>query len=230
MRNFKGALLVTIVVVVMVFSGCSRMNGRICKSVPPPGAIVLFDGTGFSHWTKEDGTVPRWKIADDAMEVVPGKGSIMTKRKFRDFKLHVEFNVPQEPPEAKGEDSGNSGVYLQRRYEVQIRDSYGTKAGYQDCGALYKTRAPDKSVCKKPRQWQSYDITFRAARFERENKVENVRITVFHNGILIHDDVELADKTGLGRPEGHQPGPILLQDHGSKVRFRNIWIVPHSTE
>jgi len=194
----------------------------------PAGAIVLFDGTDFSHWEQEDGRDVQWKIVDGAMEVAVGQGSIVTKQKFQDFKLHVEFNVPPAPPGDKKWGRGNSGVYLQRRYEVQILDSYGREAGEADCGALYMAKAPDKNVCKEPGRWQSYDIIFRASRFEQQDqrfeKVENARITVRHNGVLIHNDVELANKTGAGRPEGPQPGPILLQDHGNPVRFRNIRI------
>jgi hypothetical protein len=112
---------------------------------------------------------------------------------------------------------------------VQILDSYGLKPGNNDCGAIYKIKAPDRNVCKKPGQWQSYDITFHAPRFEKKGKdfkkIENARITVLHNGVLIHDDVKIPKKTGGGRPEGPKPGPILLQDHGNKVRFRNIRII-----
>jgi len=161
---------------------------------------------------------------------VPGPKGIVTKQNFQDFKLHVEFKIPQLPPNVKGQGRGNSGVYIQRRYEVQILDSYGLEAKYQDCGALYKLKAPDKNACKKPGQWQTYDITFHAARFkgDRENlrKVKYARITVLHNGVIIHNNVELLNKTGAGQQEGPEPGPILLQDHGNKVQFRNIWLLP----
>jgi hypothetical protein len=192
--------------------------------------ITLFDGKDFSHWTHEDGKPVQWEIEDSAMKAIPNTGSIVTKQNFRDFKLHIEFKIPQMPPDVKGQGRGNSGVYLQRRYEVQILDSYGLEPTKDGCGSLYKQKAPDKNACKKPGEWQSYDITFRAARFEGEGenlkKVENARITVVHNGVLIHDDVELPSKTGAGRPEGPEPGVILLQEHGNEVWFRNIWIVP----
>ena len=221
MKNFKSVLLVMIVISMMAFGGCNQIS-----EPPPYGSVELFNGSDFVHWTKEDGSFAEWRIIGDAMEVVPGKGSIMTKYKFRDFKLHVEFNIPEIAEDVTGQGRGNSGVYLQRRYEVQILDSYGIKSGISDCGALYKAKAPDKNVCKKPLKWQSYDITFRAARFEGGKKIENVRINVIHNGVLIHDNVELTNKTGAGRPEGPEAAPILLQDHGNKVKFRNIWIVP----
>jgi len=160
---------------------------------------------------------------------VPGTGSIVTKREFRDFQLHVEFKTPQLPPDVRGQARGNSGVYLQRRYEVQILDSFGLPPGNNECGALYRVRAPDKNVCKQPGQWQTFDIAFHAARFEGDGKnatkVKNARITVRQNGVLIHDDVEIPNKTGAGRPEGPEPGPILLQDHRNEVEFGNIWIV-----
>jgi len=192
--------------------------------------IVLFDGKDFSQWTHEDGKPVRWEIADGTMKAIPKTGSIVTKQNFQDFKLHVEFKIPQMPPDVKGQGRGNSGVYLQRRYEVQILDSYGLEPTKDGCGSLYQQKAPDKNVCKQPGEWQSYDITFRAARFkgqgENLKKVENARITVLHNGVLIHDNVELPDKTGAGRPEGPEPGPILLQEHSNEVWFRNIWIAP----
>jgi hypothetical protein len=202
------------------------------KIEPAAGAnkIVLFDGKDFSQWVHENGKGVQWEIVDGAMKVIPKTGSIMTKQDFRDFKLHVEFKLPQMPPGVTGQGRGNSGVYLQRRYEVQILDSYGLEPSNNGCGSLYKFKAPEKNVSKQPGEWQSYDITFRAALYEGEGqsakKVKNARVTILHNDVLIHNDVELQDKTGAGRPEGPQPGPILLQEHGNEVWFRNIWIVP----
>jgi len=196
------------------------------ETVRPGDAIILFDGEDFSHWTTDGDKDVGWKIVDGAMKIVPGSGSIMTKRIFRDFKLHVEFNTPQMPPNVKGQGRGNSGVYLQRRYEVQILDSYGLEPKNNECGSLYRFKAPDKNVCRMPGRWQSYDIIFHAARFDGNRKTQNARITVWHNGVLIHNDIKLANKTGAGRPEGPEPGPILLQNHGNEVSFRNIWIVP----
>ncbi len=232
MKDFEKALLKTAAAfgILIVSVGCTATEMQGEASRPPEGAIVLFDGTDFSHWTKENGEPAQWKIAGGAMEVVPGQGSIMTKQKFQDFQLHVEFNVPQAPSSAKGQKHGNSGVYLQRRYEIQILDSYGVEPKNNDCGAIYKVKAPDKNMCKKPGQWQSYDITFRAARFTKQNghlkKTRNARVTVLHNGFVIHSDVEIPHKTGAGRQEGAEPGAILLQDHGYRMRFRNVWIVP----
>lgn len=228
-----------ILVVLMSLTGCaaqSQQSGTSLPSAPldsfsrPDGAIVLFDGHGFSHWIGADGGPVRWTIVGDAMQVEPGAGSIVTQDSYRDFRLHLEFNVPGPPPQARGQARGNSGVYIQRRYEVQILDSFGIEAGSRDCGALYRFKAPDHTVCRAPGQWQSYDITFRSPRWAGEGstvrKIEDARISVTHNGVLVHDDVALPDKTGAGRAEGPEPGPLLLQDHGHPVRFRNIWIIP----
>jgi hypothetical protein len=195
-------------------------------SVRPGNAIILFDGKDFSHWTTGGERDVGWKIVDGAMKIVPKSGSIMTKQDFRDFKMHIEFKTPQLPPNIKGQGRGNSGVYIQRRYELQILDSYGLEPKFNECGSLYRFKAPDKNVCRMPGRWQSYDIIFHAARYDGNRKIEKARITVWHNGVLIHDDVKLDNKTGAGRPEGPEPGPILLQEHGNEVSFRNIWIMP----
>ncbi len=201
------------------------------EKVTKPEKITLFNGFDYTHWIGVDGEPVKWKILDGTMEIVPGTGSIVTREPFRDYFLHVEFNIPESPPQASGQGRGNSGVYNQGRYEVQILDTYGLVAGKRDCGALYGVKAPDHSVCRKPGKWQSYDITFRSPRWEGEGattrKIENARITVIHNDVLIHDNIELESNTGAGWPEGSQPGPVLLQDHGHKVRYRNIWIIPY---
>ncbi len=208
------------------------------EAARPENAMILFDGTDFSHWAHANGQPVKWQIVDGAMrdpalreaKIVPGSGSIVTKRQFRDFKLHVEFKTPQLPANVKGQARGNSGVYLQRRYEIQILDSFGLPPKDNECGSLYTVKAPDKNVCKQPGEWQSYDITFHAARFEGQGKnakkVKNARITMWQNGVLIHDDVEIPNKTGAGQPESPEPGSIMLQEHGSEVMFRNIQIVP----
>ncbi len=192
----------------------------------PANATVLFDGTDFSQWQREGGGELKWELTDGAMQIAPGSGSIITKQPVRDFALHLEFNVPQLPDDVRGQARGNSGVYIQQRYELQILDSYGLESKHNDCAGIYKFKAPDENVCKKPEQWQSYDIRFRAARFDGSEKVENARITVYHNGVLVHDDVEIPNKTGAGMQEGPDARPIRLQDHGNAVAFRNIWIAP----
>ncbi len=192
----------------------------------PAGAVRLFDeGTGLDHWQRDGGGDIGWQIADGVMQVAPGSGSIVTKQSYRDFILHLEFKTP-DMPQAQGQGRGNSEAYLQKRYEVQILDSYGLEPQKNDCGAIYQFKAPDENVCKKPNEWQSYDILFHAAGFEDTNKVADARITVYQNGVLIHDDVAIPNKTGAGRAESPAPGPILLQDHSNRVSFHNIWIVP----
>ena len=189
----------------------------------PDNAIVLFDGTDFSNWERDGGGEIRWKRADGAMQVVPGSGGLVTKKPVKDFVMHVEFQLPTDPQDRE---RGNSGVYIQRRYEVQIINSYGRELEFAGCGSIYRFKAPDYNVCKAPGEWQSYDIRFREALYDGDTKVADARVTVYHNGVLVHDDVAVPNKTGAGRPEGPEPLPILLQDHGSAVSFRNIWIAP----
>jgi hypothetical protein len=198
------------------------------KSKPAPkGAILLFDGKTLDNWVKTNGKdKPTWKLLDNGVMQVQG-GNIMTRQKFAGrFKLHVEFRVPYMPT-AKGQGRGNSGVYVQGRYEVQILDSYALKSKNNDCGAIYEVAAPLVNACKAPTVWQSYDIEFHAPQCEGGKKVEPARMTVWQNGIKIHDNVKIpVDNTraGLGG-DPCTPGPIMLQDHGNPVQFRNIWLV-----
>ena len=196
---------------------------------PPEGAVVLFDGKDLSKWTKKDGkSEVKWTLRDGGvMEGVKGHGDIVTKEKFGGkFKLHVEFRVPYEPG-GKGQGRGNSGVYVQGRYEVQVLDSYGLVSKNNDCGAIYEVAAPKVNACKAPTVWQTYDIEFTAPKFENGKKTEPARMTVSHNGITIHDDVPIpVDNTRAGMGgDPSAPGPILLQDHGHPVQYRNIWLL-----
>ncbi len=199
------------------------------KSTPAPeGAIVLLDGKSLANWTKQDGKAEaHWKLVDGgAMQVEKG-GNLITKEKFDgNFKLHVEFRVPYTP-EDKGQGRGNSGVYVQGRYEVQILDSYGLESKNNDCGGIYEVAAPLKNVCKAPTVWQSYDIEFTSPKFENGKKTEPARMTVHQNGVKIHDDVKIpVDNTRAGMGgDPSTPGPIMLQDHGHPVQYRNIWLV-----
>lgn len=194
----------------------------------PSGAIVLFDGKSLDNWTQTDGKTPaKWKLVDGGAVEVNGTGNIISKEKFGDhFQLHVEFRVPYMP-QATGQGRGNSGVYIQGRYEVQVLDSYGLKSKIDDCGAIYGIAVPSENACKAPTVWQTYDIEFTAPVFKDGKKAEPGRVTVLHNGVKIHDNVELTkDNTtaGLGGDPA-TPGPIMLQDHGNPVQFRNIWVV-----
>jgi hypothetical protein len=196
----------------------------------PQGAIVLFDGKDTSAWEGAKGTPFPWQILEDgSMEVIPKSGSISTQQKFRDFQLHVEFWLPKLAPEVKSQARANSGVFMQGRYEVQVLDSYNNPTyPMGGCAAIYKKRDPDNfdKAVRPPETWNSYDITFRAARFDAEGKkTENARMSVLWNGVKVHDNVEVTGPTS-GKDEPSTPGPITLQDHGNKVRYRNIWIVP----
>ena len=193
---------------------------------PPQGATVLFGGKGLEQWQSQDGTPASWKITGSgAMEVT--EKNIVSKEEFSDARIHVEFRTPFMP-EATGQQRGNSGVYVQGRYEVQVLDSFGLERKDNECGGIYQVAAPRLNACLAPLQWQTYDITFRAPQFDPSgNKTKNAVITVEHNGILIHDQVEIPAPTrgGVGEDEVSRGG-VLLQDHGNPVQFRNIWIVP----
>jgi hypothetical protein len=204
------------------------------KSVPPPrGAIVLL-GKNLDNWAKRPGKAPaHWKLVPGgAVEVVRG-GDIVSKQRFGGkYKLHVEFRVPYMP-KAKGQARGNSGVYLQGRYEVQVLDSYGLKSKDNDCGGIYSVAAPRVNACKAPTIWQSYDIEYTTAKTAGGKIVAPARITVYHNGVKIHDDVPInKDHTTAGMSSKElggdpgTPGPVLLQDHGNPVQYRNIWLLP----
>jgi len=200
------------------------------ESAAPEGAIVLFDGSDFSQWTDCDGSQVKWKIVNGAMEVVPDTSykcekiqGIKTKQTFRDFHLHVEFRLPDS-------ENTNSGVYLLKRYEIQIYDSHQAPFSPGMGGSLYRQKMPDVNVGKPRGEWETYDIIFRSPRFEIHGdffrKIEDARLTVIHNGVVTHNNVIVQAQTGVGFPEDPEPGPIMLQDHGARVQFRNIWIYP----
>ena len=199
-----------------------------CGMKPPENAVVLFDGQSLSNWHTRDGGPAGWKVEDGVATVVRGTGNIISNEVYRDVYLHVEFCLP-DMPDATGQKKANSGVYLQGRYEIQVLDSYGWKIpGLGDCGAIYNQHAPLVNACKPAEEWQTYDVLFRAARVDADgNVVEGVRMTVLHNGVCIHNNVQLPGVTGgsLDTNEG-APGPLLLQDHGDLVSYRNIWMVP----
>ncbi len=192
---------------------------------PPKGAIVLLPFTpgqapSLAAWTNQE-----WKaLPDGSMEVAVGKGSTWTKREFGDVRLHLEFRCPYQPTH-RGQARGNSGVYLQGRYEVQVLDSFGLAPTYRDCGALYKVAAPKVNACLPPSKWQTYDIEFRASRLDEDgNEIEPASISVRQNGIVIHDKQKLPRK-GKGPKASVRKGALLLQDHDNPVRYRNIWAV-----
>lgn len=196
---------------------------------PPAGAVVLFDGKDVAKWAKRNGGGEvKWNLRPGGvMEGVKGHGDVVTKDTFGGaFHLHVEFRVPFEPG-AAGQGRGNSGVYVQGRYEVQILDSYGLKSKNNDCAAIYEVAAPAVNACKAPTVWQTYDIHFTAPVFAGKEKREPATMTVYHNGVKVHDGVRIpVDNTRAGAGgDPATPGPILLQDHGHPVQYRNVWLL-----
>jgi hypothetical protein len=194
---------------------------------PPSDAIVLFDGKDVSKWKRERGGDVKWKLEDGAM-VVNGTGGILTKEEFGDVQLHIEWATPSEV-KGKSQERGNSGVYLQGRYEIQVLDSYDNKT-YPNgqAGAFYGHNAPLVNASRKPGEWQSYDIIFHAPKTGADGKVEPGSFTVLHNGVLVQDHIPIkGSATTAAKFQGVAPkGPLMLQDHGNPVRFRNIWIRP----
>jgi len=193
---------------------------------PPTNATVLFDGKNLNAWVLQDNKAApvKWKIMDDGSMQVNG-GNIVSKESFGDHKLHIEFKLPYMPF-ASGQGRANSGVYLHGRYEVQVLDSYGLEGADNECGGIYQVSKPAVNMCYPPLQWQCYDITFRTPRFDNAmKKTANARITVVHNGVVIHDNIELPGLTGgaIENSEGRLGG-LMLQDHGNPVQFRNIWV------
>jgi len=161
------------------------------------------------------------------MSVTARGGDIMTEERFTDFMLHLEFMTP-DMPDATGQAKGNSGVFLQGRYEVQVLDSYGIEVpGKGDCGSIYNQFAPLVNACKPPLQWQTYDVVFRGTRVDDSGQVvEPTRLTILQNGLVIQNNIQLPGITGASIDENvAEPGPVLLQDHGNDVKYRNIWIV-----
>ena len=208
--------------------------GPALPPVPPPSdAVVLFDGTDLSRWRAADGAAAKWRVvgAEDGgwIEVVPGTGPLVSADSFGDVQLHIEWAAPREV-QHQGQDRGNSGVYLMDTYEVQVLDSYRNPT-YADgqAAAIYGQYPPLVNAMRPPGEWQSYDIVFRAPRFDTTGRVTRpARVTVLHNGVLVQDGVELTGPTGHYERPPYRPHaarlPISLQDHGAPVRYRNIWV------
>jgi|TARA_R110002126_G_scaffold12612_2_gene54757 hypothetical protein len=200
----------------------------------PSDAIILFDGTNLDQWVKQkDNAQPApWKIVDNNhMEVVPGSGGISTKMKFGDCQIHIEFSAP-DVVEGSSQGRGNSGLFLQNRYELQILDSYNNRT-YRNgqAASIYKDHAPLVNAMRGPLEWNTYDVIYTAPRFKKDGRLDaKAKITVLHNGVLVQNNVEISGNTyyiGLhDYPSAHGDDVLSLQDHGNKTQFRNIWVRP----
>ena len=195
----------------------------------PDDARVLFDGTDLRQWRSADGTEPRWMIREDYMESVPNSGYLVSAESFGDVQLHLEWAAPSVP-KGKGQERGNSGVFLMGKYELQILDSYESRT-YPDgqAAAIYGQYPPLVNACLPPGDWQSYDLVFRRPHFDSQGKVVSpARLTVLHNGMLVHEGRDLFGPTSWLKHHPYTPHadrlPLALQDHGNPVRFRNIWL------
>lgn len=227
-KTFMKALpLFAVVVLATLQLRAADPEPKVIDPGPPPSdAIVLFDGKDLSQWKAQGGGEAKWKLLGDGSTEVSGTGSIVTKESFGDCQLHVEWATPAE---VKGKDQGrgNSGVYLQGRYEIQVLDSYENKTYPKgQAGAFYMQAAPLVNASRKPGEWQTYDIIFRAPKTDADGKTIPGSFTVLHNGILVQDHTPVkGDATTAALFKGvTATGPLVLQDHGNPVRYRNIWL------
>ncbi|MGI9542144.1 MAG: 3-keto-disaccharide hydrolase [Cyclobacteriaceae bacterium] len=195
----------------------------------PSDAITLFDGKNFSQWTDKDGGEVKWKLGDQAMTVVKGTGLIKTKQGFGSIQLHIEWRTPAVViGESQGR--GNSGIFLQETYEVQVLDSYNNRTySNGQAASIYKQHIPLVNACRGPGEWQTYDIIYQAPNFTDDGTLDSpAYVTVLHNGVLVQNHVELTGPTlYIGTPEykAHDDKlPITLQDHSNPVSYRNIWV------
>ena len=194
---------------------------------PPEGATVLFDGTNADKFTSAAGKPVKWEVANGALKIKGGTGSIVSKDKFGNHQLHIEFRTPFMPL-MRGQQRGNSGVYVGGNFEIQVLDSFGEEPKDNEAGGIYKVSVPKENASLPPGEWQVYDITWYSPKTDGSGKVtENGEITVVYNGKTIHEKLPVTGGTagGLGTDVG-KPGPLMLQDHGNPVEFRNIWVKP----
>ena len=198
-------------------------------TLPPSDAIILFNGNDLSEWSGMTGSIAPWEVKDGIVTVVPKSGGIKTRRSFGDCQLHVEWRTPAKV-KGDGQGRGNSGIFLMERYEIQVLDSYNNSTySNGQAGSVYKQHIPLVNACKAPGEWQSYDIIFKAPRFNSDGSLLSPAIvTVLHNGVLIQNNVEIQGiTTYVGKPS-YEPHPdklpISLQDHSNPVSYRNIWI------
>ena len=195
----------------------------------PADAIVLFNGKDLEEWQAKDGKSAKWKLEGDAMTVVKGTGEIKTKKSFGDCQLHIEWRTPAQV-KGEGQGRGNSGIFLMGRYELQVLDSYNNRTySNGQAASIYKQLPPLVNASRKPGEWQTYDIIFTAPQFNKDSSVKSqARITVLHNGVLVQNNISIWGATqyiGIATNDFHsEKAPLVLQDHGDAVSFRNIWI------
>lgn len=226
MRPFAALVVLALATPSLARDDKHQLSDATLGQKPPEGAIVLFDGKSLDAWTTRDGKPAPWTVEDGLFIVKPGSGDIRTRDSFPgDYLLHVEFSVPYMP-EARGQGRGNSGIYLQGRHELQVLDSYGLDSQDNDCGGIYKQHKPLVNACKPPLQWQTYDIEFKAPVVENGEVKQKASITVKQNGVPIHENAEIEPTPGGIDATPATSGPLLLQDHGNLVQYRNIWLVP----
>lgn len=204
--------------------------GRPCEEVStaPSDAIVLFDGKDLSKWENTKGLPAEWTVHDGVVTVKQGTGAIKTKQKFNDFQLHIEWRIPKDV-QGEGQGRGNSGVFLQGIYEIQILDSYKSETYVNgQAGSVYKQTPPLVNAMRKPGEWNIYDIIYTAPTFKKDGTYRTPpRVTVLHNGVLVQNNTTILGTTewiGFPKVVKHGAGPIMLQDHGNPISFRNIWI------
>ena len=212
-----------------VWEPVPKMVTTAANNQPPSDAIILFNGKDLSEWSSMDGSAAKWQLDDNAMVVTKRTGNIHTKRSFGDCQLHVEWATPSVV-EGEGQGRGNSGIFLMGNYEVQVMDSYNNPTySNGQAGSIYKQHIPLVNASKKPGEWQTYDIIFNAPQFNDDGSLKTPAfVTVLHNGVLVQNHVQIKGGTVyIGQPSYKKHGdkePIVLQDHGNPVRYRNIWI------
>ena len=226
-KVFKVCTVSLLLLLLMSITGFAEDKQPKVVSCPagqiPSDAVVIFDGKDLSEWTNTDGGPSEWIVSEGAMIV--NNGGIMTKKEFGDMQLHLEFASPSEA-KGEGQDRGNSGVYIQGIYEIQVLDSYKNET-YIDgmCGAVYGQYPPLVNVSRPPGVWQTYDIIFHAPELNGYGEViKKAAVTIIHNGVLIQDNVEIKATPGGVRETESARGPIFLQDHNHPVKYGNIWV------
>ena len=198
------------------------------NGAPPSDAIVLFDGNHLEQWESVKSGAPQWEVTDGHLVVVPGTGNLRTRQAFGDVQLHIEWRTPAVVS-GEGQDRGNSGVFLMERYEVQVLDSFENKTyANGQAASVYKQHIPLVNASRAPGAWQTYDLVFMAPQFDRDGRIRRpATVTVLHNGVLVQNNVTLHGPTEyIGEPQyiEHGKAALELQDHGSSVAYRNIWI------